>query len=502
MKIMFEQDSVSGGVISGILEHAWRHYVDKKPYRITIEDLRGIHKAFLDYKSESIFGKIPESVCISFKEKEKEKENQEYDKLTLSLLETAMGINKGIDAGELFNESGFILHDRARAAAFGRFQYIYRAKGERIYWFESGTIGVYNVYATIDESGFQCLSNDMSSINIFSNPPDGESECEWMDLGLSYDLNDFYTILTGLVNIKKQYIRDYPLEYLLDPPDVNTLSSFSITLRNDLWDIVIQLAKKAILPDNERYSEAFNFVIDLLDQLSINPMPRHIVNFYDSFFERINLNTKNYHDIIEALRRFNGNQEMEKESFQDSLLYVCQKLQDKYHYKKASENEKTSYIVDLLSERCKDLVIMDQSQRGESANGKSSGEVDIYVQDKCGKGYTIIEALILTSVNKNTISEHINRIWKYDKIGFQTNYILVYYNGPDFCEFSNKYIKYLEIVKLDQQVTGVTECDIEYSETLMAEMDYIRNGKLLKMIHICINMHMNDHKDNNNEKRL
>jgi hypothetical protein len=481
---MFKEDKVSNGEISYILEKFWIAFKNKKTSRVTLDDLKKIHNALLKYNDESIFGEVPEQIYIDYK---KIKTNA-YDKLFFSLLDKAVGTDTNICDSDIkmFDSLGFMLHDRMHAAAYGRFNYTYRAKGERIYWFESGRIGIYNIYAEIDENGFQYLCNDMSSINIGDNVPNGKSENCWLNLGMDYDLNDFLTIISGLVSIRKQYSKDYPLEYLMDPPDVNFLAEFSLVLRDDLWNIVIDLARKAILPENDEYIEAFNYMINIMSKIKINPMPRHIIDFYNSSFD--NNKRNKFDEIIEVFKSFGDNKE--SESFQDSLLYVCRKLQETNIYKDADENDKNSFIAKLLTERCRNFIIRDQTLRGESSNGLTNGEVDICVENKNGNSLIIIEALILKYVDKKYISEHINRVWKYDTSGMDTNYVLVYYQGNNFEGFLKQYIKFLKIADLDNPVTSVRDCAIKYSEIRLTEMNYKRSGKDLKIVHICINMHL------------
>lgn len=61
---LYEKDRVSGGKISSILEESWNYY-----------------------KDETIFGEIPESIYVG----NNDIENDLSDKITLSLLENAVG---------------------------------------------------------------------------------------------------------------------------------------------------------------------------------------------------------------------------------------------------------------------------------------------------------------------------------------------------------------------------------------------------------------------------
>jgi hypothetical protein len=67
---------------------------------------------------------------------------------------------------------------------------------------------------------------------------------------------------------------------------------------------------------------------------------------------------------------------------------------------------------DMLSYRNYD--VKDQTRRGCSATGISAGEVDILIEES-NMPFTIIEALILSSLSQDYLNKHLDKIYNYDR---------------------------------------------------------------------------------------
>ena len=173
--------------------------------------------------------------------------------------------------------------------------------------------------------------------------------------------------------------------------------------------------------------------------------------------------------------------------FIDVLYKICVKLQGNSKYINASENERNDYIRDML-DREEDYVIKDLTRRGLSASGDSSGEIDLLVE-KDNYPFTVIEALILKSLNKNYLGEHLDKIYSYDTTGNQFNVCLVYAESKKFTSFWEKYCNFVKQheypyplissdVSLDQEYVG--------SEIKIMTTTHNRSGKLTRLYHICV----------------
>lgn len=123
------------------------------------------------------------------------------------------------------------------------------------------------------------------------------------------------------------------------------------------------------------------------------------------------------------------------------VAFSLRSMADRDIYRSASEDECNDQVRDLLNNA--GYLVHDQTRRGVSARGYSAGEIDLMVL--CGnQPYAIIEAMIVTSVNRAYIHTHINKsLTKYDNIGLRDFYILVYYRGANFDDFSNRYFDYV-----------------------------------------------------------
>lgn len=107
----------------------------------------------------------------------------------------------------------------------------------------------------------------------------------------------------------------------------------------------------------------------------------------------------------------------------------------------SKENEINDYYRDMLG-MMGYQEIKDQTRHGISISGKDAGEIDLLLS-KEGKEIAIIEALKLNSVEKNYISQHIEKaINNYNPLGTAT-FIVAYVTADDFGGFWERYSNYL-----------------------------------------------------------
>ncbi len=88
--------------------------------------------------------------------------------------------------------------------------------------------------------------------------------------------------------------------------------------------------------------------------------------------------------------------------------------------------------------------VEDHSQRGSSATGKLSGEVDLLVNNSKKVPATMIEALILDTIDSAKIKLHIDKMTNYDTAGLTKNILLVYTYTADLEDFIQRYIKHIK----------------------------------------------------------
>lgn len=196
------------------------------------------------------------------------------------------------DNVEFFKEKGVLLFDGMHAAAGGHMSYIYRAKGMRLYLFENGDVGLFSVYCTINEDGFQYTLEEGYGIESSENITieDVNSYLSMLD---NLEFRDFSQVskvlklLYLLTHVKHNYDIAYYLEYVLYPPDVDVLSFFSNSQRETIWDICLSESFEDVHGVEEQQK-----VITELSRIGISPSPFHLTNYLKRQFDDKKLNTK------------------------------------------------------------------------------------------------------------------------------------------------------------------------------------------------------------------
>lgn len=227
-------------------------------------------------------------------------QNDIMQKIPINVLKSIDTLQcEACDDINFYPQKGILLYDGIYGAAGGRGRYFYKSKGIRVFLFADKKIEVVSTYCTIDESGFS-LQNE--SIDDFLEIKDNEacnSLLNYMDVGND---NIPLQMIKFITNIKKPFIVDYYIEYLLFPPDVNVLSEFSSKAGSLLWEICLSNEFK-----KEWGLKFVNTAINLL--ISINILPpslellQYIRNSANVNFEDL-MNSINY--IKDAIEKHNN----------------------------------------------------------------------------------------------------------------------------------------------------------------------------------------------------
>lgn len=250
-----------------------------------------------------------------------------------------------------------------------------------------------------------------------------------------------------------------------------------ITNYKEYYDFLFQ--DHDFLPDNlsemlilyirspEKFSMLFPDV-ELNDYYEL--MPKDLQEQYDELEKNI-LETKKI-DIEQMLY--------------DDIIFCCERIQADCDIRKLLENKINDRLRDLLD--AKKYYVRDQTRQGKSSAGKEAGEIDILV--KIGKKtISVIEALKLSSVNENYISEHIDKIYNYDTIGNVVNYIISYVSSKNFNSFYEKYKNYILNYKYPYELIGYDfEKFQQFAELRTIEVTLNREGKSTKLYHILIHL--------------
>ena len=119
--------------------------------------------------------------------------------------------------------------------------------------------------------------------------------------------------------------------------------------------------------------------------------------------------------------------EKQKKLLED-IRQACEKLQNRKIYWKASEDERTDFLRDLLS---KDYIVLDQNRGGVSAGGIQSGELDLDIRLTPGDAWTALETLNLKGSSNSHLeywNTHLKRLLdNYNHVGrsflFHVSYV-------------------------------------------------------------------------------
>lgn len=203
-------------------------------------------------------------------------------------------------------------------------------------------------------------------------------------------------------------------------------------------------------------------------------MPNDLLEQYN---ERKNKNLKNIN---------NKEIDIEKMLFNE-IMRCCERIQADNSIKNSLEDELNDRFRDLLDAN-KYINIRDQTRQGVSGTGKRAGEVDIMV--RMGKmPISIIEALWLDCVNKDYIAEHIDKIYKYDTLGYRFNFMISYVKIKDFNGFWVRYKEYVCSYKYPYDTIGYQIDERkQYPELRVIEMNLSRQGIATKLYHILLHL--------------
>ncbi len=171
----------------------------------------------------------------------------------------------------------------------------------------------------------------------------------------------------------------------------------------------------------------------------------------------------------------------------ETLLESSAKLAGRSKSIKENEDSRTGFICQMLEEAGFDAN--EQARWGQSGTGKQAGEVDLLVTlPKTGRK-AACEAFNLSSISKSTIDDHLRRVFLYDPLGSEENFILVYAESKDFSALWKRYLDYLPGKdNLYPRQSGPTEIKTPWAEIKHAKTIHRREDRQTTLHHIFINM--------------
>ncbi|EBL4646994.1 hypothetical protein AT352_13685 [Salmonella enterica subsp. enterica serovar Derby] len=131
----------------------------------------------------------------------------------------------------------------------------------------------------------------------------------------------------------------------------------------------------------------------------------------------------------------------------------------------------------------------DQKRMGRSASGQSIGEIDGVIKHSDNTRIAIFEAFRLFSLEKRTISGHLDKISSYDNEGLSPVFIIVYCDIDDFTQLTKDYKKYVS----DISYAGFTDKKkrvetVEITDQLWLGKEVRYRVKDIVFYHLLLNM--------------
>lgn len=171
------------------------------------------------------------------------------------------------------------------------------------------------------------------------------------------------------------------------------------------------------------------------------------------------------------------------------IIFACSKLQGdkKYWGKDVNENDRNRFIATVLESG--GYTIKDQPQWSTSAEGKDSGEIDVFITESNGTPKSIIEALILDSLKQDYLILHLNKLFRYDTTGLKNNYVITYSLAKNFDGLWNKYRDFISKHNYEHKFIDFKEVvHYNFSDIKIGVAQHSRNGMIVNLYHIMINL--------------
>ena len=197
--------------------------------------------------------------------------------------------------------------------------------------------------------------------------------------------------------------------------------------------------------------------------------------------------------IVDILNKTDCAVAEKQKSLIKDIVSACQMMQSAKMYWKASEDERNTFVRDVL--RAKDYYISDQTRSGKSGTGKKPGELDIEIRKSADTPWTVYEALNITGfaqTSKETWNEHLVRLLdNYNPVGYPFLFLVSYLEcrKDRFKEIWLDYFEHLSTYSPPNYSLQSAEGQSDDSFYIRcAECVYDRAGLPTTIYHICVRL--------------
>lgn len=289
-----------------------------------------------------------------------------------------------------------------------------------------------------------------------------------------YEIREFECFYTSLDNTMKKVI----LDNALVPYYKSGFSESKLRLNRLMKDEknieIISFIEYLIKCIDEEFDKNDNYSFEQLKKLYPYACEDEI--------KRCLIEHKEYNNIDPLIRLISSSKKDYKVIL-ESIIYAGTTIMGNTTFKDASEDEMNKQIANILES--KGFRPKDQTQYGLSPTGKSFGELDIQVVDNLGIPYTVIEGVVASYVDKKNLREHINKVFTYDALGVEKNFIVVYYRGKNFVDFIKNYLNFLKGDTFSPPLKKVIqELEFSYNSLTVFKSTHERYDKEVELYHI------------------
>ena len=233
----------------------------------------------------------------------------------------------------------------------------------------------------------------------------------------------------------------------------------------------------------EEFFDDWDFLPDFLAgavQLYLDKSPLFYsltsIEELEQYAELMDGDTYRKYQAIRAQRNTENKQQEDRHLvFDKDLKKALLSIQGNPQYWDLDENSINDRLRDLLRMK---YHVDDQTRQGVSLSQNNVGEIDFLVSEE-DEPIAIMEALILDSVDKACIKDHINKLLvNYDPQGYPRASLIMYVTCQNFGRFWNKFTNYVSEYDFPYPIDkGFREGHSRFSESRNAYMLLLRSNK-------------------------
>ena len=175
---------------------------------------------------------------------------------------------------------------------------------------------------------------------------------------------------------------------------------------------------------------------------------------------------------------------------QKDVYTILKNMQGNSIYRGVKENLLNDGLRDGLK-NTRRYQVHDQTRHGQSESGKESGELDLLISTKEEDlPISIVEALVLTTIDKQNLKQHIDKaLTNYNPTGCPNTIIIIYARNSNYANLMLRLNTYLGEYEYPYEVKeSFIEESTNYTESRHWKIDMIRSDKDIHLDIYAFNM--------------